>query len=150
MFQPRVILHPTDYTDSARYAFAVAADLARHHAARLIVLHVADTLGPEDATYGEATTRLQPDGRRPAQLLEELRRAAPTPPGAPLAVEHLLAEGDPARAIADLARRQRCDLVVMGTHTRSALSRLLTGSVTQKVASLVPCAVITVRMPREA
>jgi nucleotide-binding universal stress UspA family protein len=148
MFHPHVILHPTDYSDCARYAFAVAADLARCHGATLVVLHVADTLGPEEATVGEAATRLQPDVRRPTRLREELERFAPAQAG--LSMRHLLAEGDPGKAIADAVRRERCDLVVMGTYGRSALSRLLTGSVTQKVAHLVPCAVLTVRMPQGA
>jgi nucleotide-binding universal stress UspA family protein len=148
MFQPRVLLHPTDYSDCARFAFDVAVDLARSHAARLLVLHVAETLGPETVSYGEAVSQRQPAGHR-EQLWKWLRQMAP-PPEAGVAVEHLLAEGEPARAIAEAAQRQKCDLIVMGTYGRSALNRLLTGSVSQKVAHLVRCAVLTVRMPHPA
>lgn len=144
MFQPRILLHPTDYSDCARYAFEVAVDLAKHHGARLVVMHVAETLGPESISHGEATHERQPAGHR-AHLQQQLHQAAPSP--LDLAVEYLLAEGDPGTAIATAADEQRCDLIVMGTYGRAALSRLLSGSVTQKVSRLAHCAILTVRMP---
>ena len=149
MFQPHLILHPTDYSECARYAFGVAVDLARHHGARLIVLHVADALGPEGGvSFGEAATELQPSGHL-RHLLEELHRVKP-PEDAGLALDYRLAEGDPGTAIARLAREQHCDLIVMGTYGRSALSHLISGSVTQKVFRLASCAVLTIRMPTVA
>jgi nucleotide-binding universal stress UspA family protein len=146
MFTPHVILHPTDYSESARYALGVAVDLARHHGARLIVLHVADTLGPETGlTFGEAEGELQPAGHL-RHLQEELHRVKPRD-GADLAIDYRLADGDPGTTIARIAREEHCDLIVLGTHGRSALSHLLSGSVTQKVLRLATCAVLTVRMP---
>jgi nucleotide-binding universal stress UspA family protein len=145
MFQPHAILHPTDYSDCARYAFDVAVDLARHHAAHLIVLHVADSLGPELVSFGEASSVLQPAGRL-KRLRDELEGLKP-PPGTNLDIEYRLAEGDPGEAIPRMAREQKCDLIVMGTYGRTALSRLLGGSVTQKVFRLASCAVCTIRMP---
>jgi nucleotide-binding universal stress UspA family protein len=146
MFQPRVILHPTDYSECARSAFDIAVDLARQYSARLLVLHVADTLGPEYVSHGEATSRRQPaDHQR--HLREELHRIQP-PPGSGVKVEHLLDEGDPGTVIAAVAARQHCDLIVMGTHGRNILSRLLTGSVTQRVSHLVNCPVLTIRLPQ--
>ena len=52
--------------------------------------------------------------------------------------------GDPAEAILDLARRHKADAIVLGRRGRGRLSRLLMGSVSQKVASLAPCAVVVV------
>jgi nucleotide-binding universal stress UspA family protein len=138
------MLHATDYSDCARYAYEVALDLATHHKARLLVLHVADTLGPENVSHGQATHERQPDGQR-ARLLRQLEEFAPPRPD--LAVEHLLGEGNPGSVIAQTAHEHHCDLIVMGTYGRSALSRLLTGSVTQKVVQLTTCTILTVRMP---
>ena len=76
MFQPHVLLHPTDYSECSRYAFDVAVDLSRHHGARLIVLHVADTLGPETVSHGEAVSERQPVAHR-HRLEEELHRLVP-------------------------------------------------------------------------
>jgi nucleotide-binding universal stress UspA family protein len=144
MFHPRLILHPTDYSPCARYAFEVAQDLASHHDARLLVVHVTDTLGPETVSHGEALHQRQPAGHL-EHLRNELHQVVPSRPGVP--VEHLLAEGNPGKVIAQVANDHGCDLIVMGTYGRSALSRLLLGSVTQTVVQLAHCAILTIRMP---
>jgi nucleotide-binding universal stress UspA family protein len=148
MFQPRVVLHPTDYSDCANHAFGIAVDLARQYGARLLVLHVADTLGAEYVTHGEAQSRRQPAAQQ-KHLYDQLHRVqAPAESG--VTVHHILAEGDPATVIAAVAAREHCDLIVMGTYGRNLLSRLLTGSVTQKVSHLAACPIMTVRMPYPA
>ena len=144
MFQPRLILHPTDYSVCARYAFQVAQDLAGHHNARLLVVHIAETLGPETVSHGEALHERQPAGHL-EHLRQQLHQIVPSRPD--IAVEHLLAEGNPGSVIAQVAEERGCDLIVMGTYGRSALSRLIAGSVSQKVAQLAHCAILTVRMP---
>ena len=145
MFDPQVILHPTDYSECARHAFELAVDIAHQHGSRLIVLHVADTLGPEHISYGEAISQRQPASQQQL-LLAELHRVQP-PPLSPVRLDHILKEGDPATVIADVAAREHCDLIVMGTYGRSLLTRLLTGSVTQRVSHLAACPVLTVRVP---
>ena len=52
MLTLQTILHPTDFSPSSDYAFRLANTLARDHGSKLIVLHVAATLGPELLTYG--------------------------------------------------------------------------------------------------
>jgi nucleotide-binding universal stress UspA family protein len=146
MFQPRVILHPTDYSDCARYAFAVALDLARLHQASLLVLHVAETLGAESLTYGEAASQLQPTAFQ-RRLLEELRHVTAPAAEAGVPVQHLLAEGDPPDEILRVTKEHACDLIVMGTHGRSALARLLMGSITEKVVRRAPCPLVIVKLP---
>jgi nucleotide-binding universal stress UspA family protein len=142
MFRPQIVLHPTDYSECAGHAFDIAVDLARHYGAMLLVLHVADTLGPEHVSHGEAAKQRQPAGQYHHEL-ELLHRVQP-PVGSGVHVKHLLEEGDPAQAIAAVAAREHADLIVMGTYGRSILSRLLTGSVTQKVSHLSTCPVMTV------
>jgi nucleotide-binding universal stress UspA family protein len=145
MYQPRIILHPTDYSDCARHAFSIAVDLACQNHSRLIVLHVVDTLGPEHVGYHEAMSQRQPETQQ-RHLREELHQIQP-PPNRDVHLQHILAEGDPARVIAEVAAREHCDLIVMGTYGRNILSRLLTGSVTQKVSHLTTCPLLTVRLP---
>ena len=53
--------------------------------------------------------------------------------------------GDPAETIARLARSERADLIVMGSHGRSALKSLFAGSVVQRVLSLTRVPVLVVR-----
>jgi universal stress protein A len=78
-------------------------------------------------------------------LLEELHQIQV--PEAKISVEHWLAEGNPAAAILKAASDSHCDLIVMGTHGRKGLGRLLLGSVAEQVVRLAPCPVLTVRTP---
>jgi len=144
MFAPQCILHPTDFSECSRYAFGIAVDLARLHGARLLIVHVVDTLGPEHISVGEAVGQLQPEGYR-ARQMEQLYRIAPPEPG--VAVAHVLAEGEPSAEIDRVAGENHCDLIVMGTHGRTGLKRLLMGSVAEHVMRYSPCPVLTTRAP---
>jgi universal stress protein A len=144
MFKPRIILHPTDYSDTSASALGIAGDLARLHQATLFILHVAETLGPENVTYGEAVSQLEPAGYR-QRLEEDLRRHVPSPSG--VSVQYLLAGGDPAQEIDRVAREHHCDLIVMGSHGRTGLSRLLTGSIAEQVIRTASCPVLVVKLP---
>jgi nucleotide-binding universal stress UspA family protein len=145
VFQPKLILYPTDFSTPSAHACAVAADLARQYGGCLLVLHVVETLGPENVTHGEAVSQREPEGYR-ERLQADLRQVGPAS-GAGLAVVRLLAEGDPADEIVRAARAQGCDLIVMGTHGRTGLSRLLIGSVAEQVVRTAPCSVLTVKTP---
>jgi len=145
VFRPRAILHPTDFSAYSDYAFRIAVDLARQYDATLLVLHVVETLGAENVTFGEAETQLEPESYR-QRLRDDLRRACP-PPDAGVAVEHLLAEGSPPRQIDQVARERSCGLVVMGTHGPTGLSRLLMGSIAEQVMRHSDCPVLTVKAP---
>ncbi len=142
MFQPRLILHPTDFSESSVRAFHLAADLARLHGATLLVLHVVETLGPENVTFGEAVSQLEPEGYR-QRLEADLRRRAPAPDPA-VAVEYLLVEGDPATEIERVAQERGCDLIVLGTHGHTGLRRLFLGSIVDNIIRRAPCPVLTV------
>jgi quercetin dioxygenase-like cupin family protein len=62
-------------------------------------------------------------------------------------MEHRVAEGDAADEILRLAASVQCDLIVMGTHGRTGLGRLLTGSVAEEVLRKAGCPVMVVRVP---
>jgi len=74
-------------------------------------------------------------------------QGAPPLPG-PTYASHFYLEGDPATAIVRYARDAAMDLVVMGTHGRTGLDRLLLGSVAEKVLRDAPCSVLVVKLPR--
>ena len=140
MFAIRTILHPTDFSERSDCAFHLACSLARDHGARVIVLHVF----PPPVVHGEVVARRQPDGYED-RLWADLRRIRPPDPK--VAVEHRLLEGEPAKAILHAARDGGCDLIVMGTHGRTGLRRVLMGSVAEEVVRLAPCPVLTVNQP---
>ena len=143
MLEIRTILHPTDFSDCSRLAFQLAATLAREHGARLIVLHVKQTLGPRVA-YGKALAQLQPE-----EYQEWLRKilARFDVSNNRVQVEHRLSEGNAANEILGVARETMCDIIVMGTHGRTGLDRLVLGSVSDVVLRQAPCPVVTVKVP---
>lgn len=140
MLPIHAILHPTDFSERAGAAFRMACALARDHGARLVVLHVY----PPPLSHGEVVARRQPNGFH-EELWSALRRVQPREPG--LNVEHWLIEGHAAAEILRAAAEHGCDLIVMGTHGRAGVARLLMGSVAEKVLRKAPCPVLTVKTP---
>jgi nucleotide-binding universal stress UspA family protein len=139
VFQPRRILCPIDLSSHSAATLQVAGDIARQYRATLLVLHVADTLGPENLSFGEATTQLQPEAHI-ADLWRRLRAAAPLQPD--IEMRHQLAEGDLATVVERVVREEHCDLVVLGTHGRTGLARRLMGSIAGDVLRRCPCPVL--------
>jgi nucleotide-binding universal stress UspA family protein len=133
------ILLPTDFSKYSEYAFRLACSLARDYGARLLVLHVAEA---PTAIYGEGVVLPPPDAFW-KQAGEKLNRIQPR--HANIAVEHLLVEGDVAAEILRVAREANSDVIVMGTHGRSGLSRVVMGSVAEQIVRRSPCPVVTVR-----
>jgi nucleotide-binding universal stress UspA family protein len=138
--QFHTILYPTDFSPGSASALRYACALARDCDARLVVVHA---LEPAVAMVGEAA--LVPSD------LAELRDAAkkqldalqPTDPS--VRMERVFREGPAPAVILDVADEFKADLIVMGTHGRTGLKRLLMGSVAELVLRKAPCPVLTVK-----
>jgi nucleotide-binding universal stress UspA family protein len=141
MLPIRTILFPTDFSDCANYAFGLASSLARDHGANLIVLHVATP--PHSVTFGELERMLEQRGGYRKELEEKLRRFCV--PDSKILIEYRLEEGNPASEILHAANQGNCGLIVMGTHGRTGLGRVLLGSVAEQVVRKAPCPVVTVK-----
>jgi nucleotide-binding universal stress UspA family protein len=146
MARTRRILHATDFSPASRAALARALDLARAQRAELLICHVMSPFVPMMGE-GYLTPRMYEEiaasGRQAAQrqldaLVARARRAGAR-------VRGLLVEGTPFEQIARVARGQKADLVVMGTHGRSGLGRLFLGSVAERVVATSTVPVLTVR-----
>jgi len=141
----QTILHPTDFSENSRYAFQTACALARDYHATLLVLHV---MMPSVSPLMDEPP---PDPLRSAESQESLGQFPwPQPSDPRIRVEHRLAEGDPAEEILRLTEALHCDLVVMGSHGRTGLRRVLTGSVAEEVLRKAVCPVLVVRTPLRA
>jgi len=135
----KTILFATDFSPASHVAFDVAAALARDYRARVIALHVIE---PVRMGFSEFASYVGPD-EDTGQAMEMLRALkAPSPM---VTLEYRLLEGDPATVIAETAEEAGADLVVMGTHGRTGLSRLVMGSVAEEVLRRAPCPVLTIR-----
>jgi nucleotide-binding universal stress UspA family protein/quercetin dioxygenase-like cupin family protein len=139
----QTILHPTDFSESSRHAFQTACSLVKDQNSRLIVLHVVPPF------TGPVPVEPVPNPLVPAESQEFLsgRFSWPQPSDPKILVEHRVAEGEAAEQILQLAKALPCDLIVMGTHGRTGLSRFLTGSVAEQVLRKAGCPVLAVKTP---
>jgi nucleotide-binding universal stress UspA family protein len=139
------ILHPTDFSPAADAAFDHALETAKREDAVLILLHVIEPVSPfADEIYisfkGAARDAAEAAARRQFDGLLARAKAADVP------ASDVLRYGRPADQIVDAAAAEFADLIVMGTHGRQGLRRLVLGSVAQQVVAAAPCPVVTVRM----
>jgi len=143
MLTMKTILYPTDFSAGARPAFEVACALASEGGGRVVVLHVER---PPLATLGgTAGVPPLPSEYDRERFWEELKAIQPARGG--ITAEHCLEYGEPAAVILKVAQEIGADLIVMGTHGRTGLRRLLMGSVAERVVRKAPCPVLTVRTP---
>jgi nucleotide-binding universal stress UspA family protein len=137
------ILLPTDGSAGMGTVIQHAVDLADVHDATLHALYVVDTASltdvPMEASMEGVSQALTQEGET---ALEQVDRLATDD----VAVETNIVEGSPARDIATYATENPTDLVVMGTHGRSGVDRLLLGSVAERVVRSSPVPVLTVRV----
>lgn len=86
---------------------------------------------------------LREEGEAAIEAVADLARAED------VAVETSLYTGSPSREIVRYAEEQDCDLIVMGTHGRGGIDRLLLGSVAERVVRSSSVPVLTVRVAKE-
>jgi nucleotide-binding universal stress UspA family protein len=145
----RRILVPHDFSAPATRALAVAAQLARAHRGRLLVLHVVGPFHPATALPTEAPAwvpepeLIEGERRRLERIVSDTVGRRGGPPA-----ECRIVIGDPFRRIADATRG--VDSIVMATAGRTGLSHLLIGSVAEKVVRHARVPVLTVRGPTPA
>jgi nucleotide-binding universal stress UspA family protein len=139
----KAVLVPIDFADNNRGAFALAESLARDHGARLILVHV--VLSPPFVSPREMEKAMRDPNEYRQELIEKIRSYRPR--DSRLTVEYHIVLGDPIEEIVETARARHCDLIVMSTHGRSGVRRLLMGSVAEGVLRKAPCPVITFREP---
>jgi len=140
----RRILCATDFSDASSPAWDFAVRLARAVGARIHLVHVVPfvPLPIEGAIDPQTYERLLEDDRRAAvEQLEALGRRAQ--PGVP--VDPHVEDGPAAPRILEVMERENADLLVVGTHGRRGLDRLLLGSVAEHVVQLARHPVVTVR-----
>ena len=139
------IVHPTDFSVEAEAAEQEAVRLAHRLNAELVLVHVAT----ETPLYGEQVFAM-PDVKRiyevQARWAEERlaeRAGALTREGVPTRWRRRV--GVVHAEIGTVAREEAADYIVIGTHGRGGLDRVMLGSVAERVVRTAPCPVITVR-----
>jgi nucleotide-binding universal stress UspA family protein len=156
--KPYVVVVGVDYSETGLLAFQQAFELAASHAvSELHVINVVHVVLPSDEfgltpllahasmTFPEAEEELAEYVRQKvAEFSQKLGANRNTPPRV---IPHVRLEA-PAQEIAQLAVDLEADVVVVGTHGRRALARVVLGSVAEVVVRLAPCPVFVVRPQR--
>jgi universal stress protein A len=133
------ILFPTDFSTASDAALAHAETLAKQAGARLLIVHVEEpplAYGGGELYYGLP----EPNSERIQRMLEDVKPVDPAVP-----YEHRLTMGDPAAEVVRIAEEEKPEMIVMGTHGRTGLTRLLMGSVAEAIVRRSPCPVLTYR-----
>ena len=130
MIHVKKILYPTDFSSYSNQAYFHALGLAETYGASLTIAYV----------HAPGSTGDQSHWR---EQLEQVRPANPKLP-----VSHVLLEGDPGAEIARYAADAGIDVIVIGTHGRTGVDRLVMGSVAERVMREAPCSVLVVKLPR--
>lgn len=141
MNQFKKVLIPTDGSENTRAAIAQGLELAKLMGAEVTALYVVDQTSfvnfPMDSTVVSIYSLLEKEGKDAIDYVVN--------EGAKLGVKVTpkIEEGSPAKKIVDEAKDH--DLVVMGTLGRTGISKLLLGSVAERVVRFAPCPVLVVR-----
>lgn len=135
------ILFPTDYSPASTAALRYAVLLAKQSQALLSVVYVEPPSVPPVGTIPLGESPGQHEEAALARLLESL--AGDGEPAARYEIRRL--RGDPAAEIAQLARSEEFDLIVMATEGRTGWRRVLMGSVAEEIVRTAPCPVLTLK-----
>jgi len=144
IMKTRKILFPTDFSSKSKAALEYAAALARERRALLVIVHVQEPplVYAEGAYYyGEPV----PD----ADVLRNMLLAV-KPHDPAVACHYRFVQGLPAAGILAVAKEEDVDLIVMSSHGRSGLSRLLMGSIAEEVMRKAECPVMVVKPTAKA
>ena len=149
--QLRKILLPTDFSGCANYALPYAAAIARAAKATVVCVNVVEPIVPavgytgmaEAMPIAEMSEQLEDSAEREMPDLlncEELRG---------LDVEEVIAHGDAAAEIVRVADEREVDLIVISSHGRTGLGRILFGSTAEAVVRHARCPVLVVKPPHD-
>ncbi len=147
----RSILLPTDFSECGNYALSYAASLARTFGATILCVHVIEPMVPtvgysgmtEPLPIADIADRLEDSAERELPKLAEREECAG------LDVEELIVHGEAASEIVRVAKERSVDLIVVSSHGRTGLGRILFGSTAEAIVRHAPCPVLVVKPAKE-
>lgn len=142
----RRVLHATDFSKASDRALQEAVDLVKQNDAELLLVHVIAPLVPYvsgDEFDPQLYVRLEEGTKKDAEA--SMKKLTQRLQNSKVNVKSLLLNGTADQQIVKAAKSRKADIIVIGTHGRTGLSRLFMGSVAGKVVSTAFCPVMTVR-----
>lgn len=137
-------------TDGSRYSDAAASEaigIAKRCGANLVIVSVvpSETESPFDIVHSEMQKGLIAD-KEFQEAEKNVKNVKTLAEENGLKVKGLIYSGRPYEAIIETAEEEKADLIMVGSHGRTGLSRLLMGSVTERVIGHAECAVLVVKV----
>jgi nucleotide-binding universal stress UspA family protein len=145
------ILLPTDFSGCANFALPYAASIARATGATIICVHVVEPLVPavgytglaEPMPIADITDQLPDSAERQLPKLAECEECAG------IKLEEVIVHGDAAAEIVRVAAEREVDLIVISSHGRTGLGRIIFGSTAEAIVRHARCPVLVVKPPHE-
>ncbi len=140
----RRILIPTDFSTASEWVFDDAVRIAGGSGAELVIVHVrmTRTSNPDELRFAaDSSVYEYAEQQELDRLRDRVRRA-----NASLATRLIVRQApDPGNEIAEVAKEEKADLIVIATHARHHVAHLLIGSTTLSVLDDPPCPVLAIR-----
>jgi nucleotide-binding universal stress UspA family protein len=142
------ILFPTDFSEGSAEALKYAVEFANRYGAKLYVLHVIYDVAKASGWYVphvsmDAIYKDIQEGAR-----KELDNFGVNELGGLKNIERIVQTGVPYQEIMSCAVKNKIDMIIIGTHGRTGIDRILFGSTAAQVVRNAPCPVLTVRIPK--
>ncbi|MDA8079127.1 MAG: universal stress protein [Nitrospiraceae bacterium] len=142
------ILFATDFSEGSDHALPYAVDMARQYNSKLYLVHVIYDVAKTAGWYVPHVSidEIYRDMERSARAelekiyIDEMRGFKD--------IEHVVLKGIPYEEITRFAAEQQVDLIILGTHGRKGIDRMLFGSTAEQVVRTSPCPVLSVRLPQ--
>jgi nucleotide-binding universal stress UspA family protein len=142
------ILFATDFSEGSKDALPYAVDLAKRYDAKLFFVHVVYDVSRTTGWYVPHVSV--------EEMYRDLEKAAKTELEKIFIddmrgfknIEHVVMKGNPYEEITKFAEANKIDLIILATHGRTGLDRLLFGSTAEQVVRYAPCPVLSVRLPK--
>ncbi len=148
MFTPKRILVPTDFSSFSDKALKKAVEIAAEKGATIYLLHVIDQQVQQCAAdYCIDATIVKQMEREAVKTSRELlaKQAAAVTAGKKVEVVYDVQMGYPSEVIVDEQKKKKIDLIVIASHGKTGLKKLLLGSVAERVVRGAKCSVIVVK-----
>jgi nucleotide-binding universal stress UspA family protein len=143
------ILFATDFSEGSSNALPYAVDLAKQYGAKLYLIHVVYDVAKTAGWYvpHSSIDEIYADMKKAAEA--ELAKTFSDGMRGLSDIERLVLTGIPHEEITKFAEEKKVDLIVLGTHGRRGLDRMLFGSTAEQVVRNASCPVLSVRLPKE-
>jgi len=141
------ILFPTDISEGSAHAVPFVADLTKHYGAKLYIVHVMYDVARATGWYVPHISMDELYKDISSNAMKEIEKCCVEELRGYKDIEYKILKGVPHEEILKFSEENKIDMIIMGTHSRKGLDRVIFGSTAERVVRNAPCAVLTVGVP---